>query len=370
MQYATIQAAVDAAESGDTIIVAPGIYRENIEVERKHVILESEGFRDDPNVIEQTIIEADNPLGTIVRVYGPETDGTQISGFTIQGGENGVYMSGGSKPIVGTIRDNRFSGNNIALLLAHGSYTVADNLFYGNGKFGGDGVIDIRAGAEIDVLVQGNEIRDNINIGIFVHRSSHTTSVVITENTIYYSGRVGIWAALAHDSSQLDILDNTIEGHEVGLRIHVTDGRATVALNRIIGNGGLHFIEENVHGSRGGGLHLGRPNTGSGTRSIFIDRNEFRDNAAGIAGGGLFLGEGNGNVRVTNNVFSLNEAVAAGGGGIFVNQYIVPNGPLTNAVDEDGVPITLAPGEEIDSGGNEYKDNSPDDLRRGNLGSS
>lgn len=40
--YSTIQAAIDAAEDGDTIVAAPGTYRETINFKGKNIILQSE----------------------------------------------------------------------------------------------------------------------------------------------------------------------------------------------------------------------------------------------------------------------------------------------------------------------------------------
>jgi len=48
--YSTIQAAIDAAEDGDTIVAAPGTYRETINFKGKNIILQSEDPLD-PEVV-------------------------------------------------------------------------------------------------------------------------------------------------------------------------------------------------------------------------------------------------------------------------------------------------------------------------------
>jgi hypothetical protein len=53
--YNTIQAAVDAASSGDTIIVRDGTYIENVNVYKDHLTIKSE------NGAEATIVQAANP---------------------------------------------------------------------------------------------------------------------------------------------------------------------------------------------------------------------------------------------------------------------------------------------------------------------
>ena len=52
--YSTIQAAVDAASPGNTIIVKDGIYTENVDVNKDNITIQSE------NGAEVTIVEAAN----------------------------------------------------------------------------------------------------------------------------------------------------------------------------------------------------------------------------------------------------------------------------------------------------------------------
>jgi len=62
--YSTIQAAVDAASPGDTIIVYPGTYNENVDVNKDHLTIKSE------NGADSTIVEAANSIENVSRMRG------------------------------------------------------------------------------------------------------------------------------------------------------------------------------------------------------------------------------------------------------------------------------------------------------------
>ncbi|HLA92869.1 MAG TPA: hypothetical protein VJO36_04975, partial [Actinomycetota bacterium] len=86
--FATIQAALDAAQPGDVVLVSPGVYREQLFV-RTTVTLAS-GFvtTGDPTFIESTVIESDNAI-EVQSTAGPDTT---ISGFTITGSDgDGIH---------------------------------------------------------------------------------------------------------------------------------------------------------------------------------------------------------------------------------------------------------------------------------------
>ncbi len=83
-EYGTIQKAIDAAEDGDEIIVAPGRYVENIHMLGKDIVLRSTNPQDFATV-EATIIDG-NHAGTVVTFLGLETRECVVSGFTITNG--------------------------------------------------------------------------------------------------------------------------------------------------------------------------------------------------------------------------------------------------------------------------------------------
>jgi len=104
----SIQAAVDAAQNGDEIVIAPGTYVENIMVEGKEIILRSS---DGP---EATIVTASNPNNAVVRVEGGSTD-VMIDGLT---------FTGGTHPSLGLTYINNSATAQIANCLFIGSATM------------------------------------------------------------------------------------------------------------------------------------------------------------------------------------------------------------------------------------------------------
>ena len=74
-QYSTIQAAIDAASNGDTVLVAAGTYVENISISGVVTLLSSSGAG-------STIIDGNYQSGGTISISGSAT----IDGFTIKGG--------------------------------------------------------------------------------------------------------------------------------------------------------------------------------------------------------------------------------------------------------------------------------------------
>lgn len=106
----TIQAAINVAVNGDTVLVLPGVYTENLDVQGKDITIESAGGA------AQTTIDG-GLLGTTVLYSAGSTRSSVLRGFTITGG----LRTGGSPGGVGggiridgsspTIRDCVVTGN-------------------------------------------------------------------------------------------------------------------------------------------------------------------------------------------------------------------------------------------------------------------
>ncbi|TKJ40814.1 hypothetical protein CEE37_07570 [candidate division LCP-89 bacterium B3_LCP] len=92
VDYDTIQVAIDNAIVGDTILVQPGTYTENIDYDGKDLVIGSLFLvSGDTSYISQTIIDGDSS-GSVVTFNNEETSAAVLAGFVIRNG----YSSSGA----------------------------------------------------------------------------------------------------------------------------------------------------------------------------------------------------------------------------------------------------------------------------------
>ena len=160
--YSTIQDGVDAAASGDTVLVGPGTYHDcthsdadgtlNCVILDKSIVLRSESG---PGV---TIIDAQG-IGRVISCPDNATQ-TELSGFTLTGGS--ASSGGGVFAAVGTtVCDVVVSWNTASFgggLYAVGSGVLVENaLFRGNTANGGAAVGTFLGGGTYDgCIITGN----------------------------------------------------------------------------------------------------------------------------------------------------------------------------------------------------------------------
>jgi hypothetical protein len=185
----TIQAGIEVATDGDTVLVAPGTYNEQIDFLGKAITVRS---RDGAEV---TIIDSEGestwvdwPYGPVVRMIGGEGADTVLQGFTVTGGQAGSAGSAGYSGIwceglAPTIRDCIVSGNSGGLgggVLGNARLercTIRDNdaLPYGEGG-GVHGQPTL-----IDCVVNGNR-SGGVGGGIFAAGSCTLVRTIIDGN--------------------------------------------------------------------------------------------------------------------------------------------------------------------------------------------
>ncbi|MEW6747033.1 MAG: right-handed parallel beta-helix repeat-containing protein [Planctomycetota bacterium] len=242
----TIQAAIDTAADGDTILVAAGTYVETIDFKGKTITLRSEAGPD------RTIIDG-GCSGPVVRFCSGEGPGASLDGFTLTNGKApfgaGVLCVRSSSP---TIQDCVVA-NNEAICAGGGIFVLrssprilGNEIVWNSARTMGGGIC---CGDQSDVVIEGNRI---------------------SSNRADKGGGVTCAACRA-----------SLSGNEITENEALTDG------------GGIYCdhpaevqIEENVvsrnaaAGSYGGGIFIGGG-------SVTISRNNIRDNRSVKFGGGI-----------------------------------------------------------------------------------
>jgi hypothetical protein len=255
----TIQAAIDRAGNGDLVLVAPGVYQENIQLSGKTITLASRFHTtQNPSFIDQTIIDGDG--NTVIRVNpsaGPET---KIIGFTIQNGDDGINAAAKLH-----ILNNRFIGNKDAIDYESGGGICRNNVFENNS----DDAIDLDGSTE--AIIEDNFLRKNKDDGIEVRLhpySGPTLHIIIRNNIITGSGEDGI-----------QLVDYPDVSHRVFLiERNVIEGSAMAGL-------GLMDKGESTEDFRGASI----------PERIYLFNNTFVDNDHSLTGGD--------NLIALNNIF-------------------------------------------------------------------
>ncbi|WP_440947766.1 NosD domain-containing protein [Methanosarcina sp. T3] len=171
--YTTIQAAVNNATSGDTIIVYPGTYTEVIDVDVANLTIRS---------------LSGNPEDTIVKTLSPShnfkviANNVTISGFKIigEGYYTGVFITGVSGV---NITNNKFSGNDCAIQVqSSGGCNLINNTVFGSTSYG------FHLSSSSNCILANNTISNTDAEGFYLDNSENCN---LTNNTIsntYYEG--------------------------------------------------------------------------------------------------------------------------------------------------------------------------------------
>jgi parallel beta-helix repeat protein len=179
----TIQAGIDAVPDGGTVLVAPGIYNEHVIISRRVTLASKFHTTGDEQFIRDTIIDGGGD-GRIITVNKKAGSETQIIGFTIQNGDDGIKARGSVQ-----ILNNYFLSNKDGLDYQNGGGVNRGNLYENNADDG----IDLDA--DSGVIIEDNIIRNNKNEGIEIRLQDYTgpmLNIVIRNNIISGNHEDGI----------------------------------------------------------------------------------------------------------------------------------------------------------------------------------
>jgi hypothetical protein len=295
----TIQAGIDSAANGDTVLVAEGTYFENINFKGKAITVASQFIMDgDTSHISKTIIDGSqsvNPdTASVVAMWSGEDTTSVLMGFTITGGTGtihdfidgkvrgggGLYISGsGGKIAYNIIEENQVKktgsqyghegGGIFTVVHNNHSLIIRENIIRGNtakGIYAMGGGISARGGR---IICEYNEITDNLADGI---------------QYSFGGGMAGIF---------FDVLNGVtyFEGviHEAIVRNNIISGDTSISEWQCYGGGGYAHAQ------------------GYGEEFIRVYNNIICNNHTNAGGGGLFLSD-NSQGRFFNNTIVDNTA--------------------------------------------------------------
>ncbi|MEI6502403.1 MAG: right-handed parallel beta-helix repeat-containing protein, partial [Armatimonadota bacterium] len=276
--YATIQNAIDAASTGQTVELQPGTYHERIDFKGKAIAVRGT----DPtsaSVVAATVLDGTGLGGTVVTFKGGETAEAVLAGVSVKFGQTfaipggaGILCNGASPTIRNnvvygnaafsggmgngfgggiccangaspTIKNNTISGNTGTYgggISCHSaSMTVQDNTISGNHGTYGPGICV----SEATATIQNNAISSNIGSfggGIWCYLASAT----VQNNTLYHnSASTGYGGGMYCESGSIASSNNIIASSTAGGGIYqYTDGRVTSAYSNVYGNTGGDYL--------------------------------------------------------------------------------------------------------------------------------
>lgn len=258
--YTSIQAGIDAANNGDTVLVAPGTYSENINFKGKAITVTSSGGT------TSTIIDGGYKPGVATVIFANnETSASVISGFTIRGGgdtiftgasDGGIWVGGASPTIQGNTITANYCHN---IDVEFGSATILNN--------------EVSGVLQSTVQFGPNESYCTFGSGVNLQGTPNSVkglgSVVIgntIENNLYGSG-INLWAA-----QNVLVMNNTIRKNmslDVGSAFTSANSTGTVITQNL--------IYGNVSGC-GGALQFEDGGTPAYPPSVLVTNNTIVDN--------------------------------------------------------------------------------------------
>ena len=204
---------MDAANPGDTVVVYPGTYVENVSVRKDYLIIQSKSGP------EATVVQAADPSDNVFTIAAHNAE---VRGFTATGAYLGqaIYLTGDD----GKIFDNHCLGNYSGIVLLR-----SDNSIVSNNRASSNQATGIHLCSLSGATVLDNDCLYN-HIGVWI---SQTDSSTVSNNDCSENGWVGVLLSSWCNNNTLS--KNHYSNNEYGIRIEGSSGNM-VYLNTFVSN--------------------------------------------------------------------------------------------------------------------------------------
>ncbi|MBS1801299.1 MAG: Ig-like domain repeat protein [Acidobacteria bacterium] len=277
----TIQAGINAASNGDTVLVAPGTYYENIVIDTKEITLTSE------QGASKTILDG-GTNDTVLTIRNTPSIATTINGFTVQGGKNtnqfiagGIHILRGGASIANMTFGANYGGQ---IYVESGSALISSNTI-------------TSSPFQTPQCINGWDVIKMYGLSTVVDPGGKAVPTRILNNLIEGDG-ICTGLAIRGNGGDLEVTNNIIRNNIYGISTYPT---------------GLIVRQNLIYGNRDGALFIAHPISGSNNPSsytdppdFFIVNNTIVNNArnTGVSGvnGSIFLDSSRAKVAFINNL--------------------------------------------------------------------
>ena len=249
--YSLIQDAINNANSGDTILVYPGTYHENVDVAKQLNIMSTDGAE----LTHVIAASADN------HVFNVTADGVTIDGFYVSGftghSKAGIYLDSSNNTVTNVNAVNNTWGiyldscrNNI---VTHNN--VANNSY--------DGIIPYYS----TNITLTNNIAANNKFGIRIY---HSTNNTLTDNIATSNS---YWGIILVDSNDNTLVNNTAKDNSDGIELSSSSDNILVN-NRAVDNSedGIYLFYTSNNNILKGNIASNNANNGVKLHSSFYNK--------------------------------------------------------------------------------------------------